>query len=106
MNKESLALSGTRALDNLISKYKNNKHMTYSVFNRLFSSCVIPVLDYGAEVWGIYNCSELEKVQVSAARTFLGLTRYTPILGIEGDNYWMGQLSVKSKYFNPEIWEP
>ena len=65
VNKESLALSGTWALGNLISKYKNNKHMTFSVFNRLFSSCVIPVLDYvdyGAEIWGIYNCSQLERV--------------------------------------------
>ena len=104
VNKESLALSGTRALGNLISKYKNNKHMTYSVFNRLFSSCVIPVLDYGAEVWGIYNCSELERVQVSAARTFLGLNRYTPILGIEGDIGWDScQLRVNIlilKYWN------
>ena len=67
VNKERIALSGTRALGNLIRKYKNNKHMTFSVFNRLFSSCVIPVLDYGAEIWEIYNCSELERVQVTAA---------------------------------------
>ena len=65
----------------------------------------MPVLDYGAEIWGIYNCSELEKVQVSAARTFLGLNRYTPILGIEGDIGW-DSCQLKSKYFNPEILEP
>ena len=53
----------------------------------------------------------LERVQVSAARTFLGLNRYTPILGIEGDIGWDScQLRVNisglSKYFNPEILEP
>ena len=68
VNKESLALSGTRALGNKISRYKNNKHMTFPVFDRLFSSCVIPVFDYGAKI-----CSELEKVQVTAAGAFLGL---------------------------------
>ena len=78
--------------------------MTLAVFNRLFSSCVIPVLDYGAEIWGIYNYSELERVQVSAARTFLGLNRYTQILGIEGDIGWDScQLRVNIsilKYWN------
>ena len=69
--------------------------MTFSVFNRLFASCVIPVLDYGVIIWGIYNCSKLKRVQMTAARTFLGLNRYTPILGMEGDIGWVScQLRV------------
>ena len=43
-----------------------------------FDACVSPILDYGAEVWGITGCKELEKVQTNAARIFLGVDKYTP----------------------------
>jgi hypothetical protein len=46
------------------------------------------VLEYGSEVWGIYKCVETDKVQIAAARTFLGVNRLTPIVGIEGDIGW------------------
>ena len=59
--------------------------MPFSVYSKLFFSCVAPVLDYGREVWGMYKLNESEKVQQSAARIFLGLNKFTPLLAIEGD---------------------
>ena len=33
--------------------------------------CAAPVLDYCSEVWEMYNCAEIDKVQYIAERTFL-----------------------------------
>ena len=66
-NREMLSTAGNRALGSLLSKYKSNKQMPFSVYSKLFFSCVAPVLDYGSEVWGMYKLKEIEKVQQSAA---------------------------------------
>ena len=39
-------------------------------------------------MWGMYKLKEIEKVQQSAARIFLGLNKFTPLLAIEGDTGW------------------
>ena len=88
IHKEMLAASGTRALGSIINKYKTNKFMTYEVYTKLFTTCVTPILDYGSEIWGIYKCSQIEKVQNNAARVFLGVNRFAPILGIQGEIGW------------------
>ena len=88
MHKTLLASSGTRALGSIISKYKLNKDMYFEVFSKLYNTCVVPVLDYGSEVWGLHKCTEVERVQNHAARVFLGVNRYTPILSIQGDTGW------------------
>ena len=88
MHKNILSKSGTRALGSIINKYKLNKDMPFKMYGKLFHSCVIPILDYGSEVWGMYKCSEVEKVQNTGARVFLGVNRFTPILSIQGDIGW------------------
>ena len=88
VHKEKVSAAGKRALGSIISKYKNNKDMTFPVYTKLFTSCVTPILDYCSEVWGMYNCAEIDKVQHIAERTFLGVNKFTPILGIIGDIGW------------------
>ena len=53
--------------------------MTFPVYIKLFTSCVAPILDYCSEVWGMYNCAEIDKVQHIAERTFLGVNKFTPV---------------------------
>ena len=36
----------------------------------------------------MYKCSEVEKVQNTGARVFLGVNLFTPILSIQGDIGW------------------
>ena len=53
---------------------------TFEIYGKLIHSCVMPVLDYGAEVWGSYKCAEIEKVQNTAARIFLGVSLHQFLL--------------------------
>ena len=67
---------------------KANKEMSFELYDKLIHTCVMPVLDYGVEVWGIYKCTEVEKVQNTAARVFLGVNKFAPILAIQGEIGW------------------
>lgn len=54
-NGERLAKAGGRALGKMISSIHNNKDFRLNSYEKLFYSCVIPVLDYSSSVWGFKN---------------------------------------------------
>ena len=59
--------------------------MGFSAYNRIYSSTVKPVMDYGSEVWGNRKYPKDETVQNQAARVFLGVHRFAPVEGLKGD---------------------
>ena len=61
------------------------KDFGFSTFEKLYESCDIPVLDYGASVWDYKAYTEIDSVQNRAIRYFLGVHRFTPSLAINGD---------------------
>ena len=87
-NAEALADSGRRALGALVSKLKKNNFMGYQTYTKLYNSCVIPVLDYGSEIWGFKQYSYQDVVQNKALRIYLGVHRFAPVAGLEGDMAW------------------
>ena len=88
-NVDTLAESGSRALGAVVSKLKMNNCISYKIYTKLYESCVTPVLDYAAEVWGYKNYSKPNNVQNKAMRIFMGVHRFAPIAGLEGDMAWM-----------------
>ena len=62
--------------------------MLYNTYSKLVKSCVFSVLDYGSEIFGIYKYDQIQRVQNIAARVFLGLNKFAPILSIQGDIGW------------------
>ena len=45
----------------------------FTLFWKLFDSQVVPMLTYGAEIWGPYDNSEIEKVHTYAIKRFLSV---------------------------------
>ena len=87
-NTEIYAESGRRALGAIISKLKKNNFMGYSTYTKLYNACVVPVLDYGSEVWGFKPYTKHDIVQNKAMRVYLGVHRFAPVAGMEGDMAW------------------
>ena len=57
----------------------NNNNDSFEVFIKLFDSQVQPVVQYGAEIWGMDVCSDYcEKVHLFALKNFLGVSKRTP----------------------------
>ena len=84
-----LTEAGVRALGAVVSKFKHNENMLYDTYTKCIDSSVNPVVDYGAEVWGLIKESGTDRVQLKAIRAFLGVHKFAPGLGLLGDIGWM-----------------
>ena len=85
---EVLANSAGRALGGVIAKFRTINDMGVNTYTKLFHSCVVPVMDYCAGVWGLTKNVKAESVQHRALRYFLGVHKFAPNLAIEGDMGW------------------
>ena len=73
----------------IVSKYKNSD-MGYVLYTKLFDSCVLSVLLYGADIWGYSAFPEIKQTQQRAIVVFFGVHCFAPIAGIEGGDIWGG----------------
>lgn len=89
---KALASGAGRALGSIISKVHSLKDFGFKTYEKLYESCVIPIMDYGASVWGFKPQSEIDSVQHRAIRYYLGVHRFTPNLAIRGDIGWLPSL--------------
>ena len=87
-NITNLSASGSRALGKIISLYKNNRSMGLNTYRKFYESCVCLVLDCSCAVWQHADCNKIDQVHNKAMRVFLGLHRFSPILGLEGELGW------------------
>ena len=88
-NAEILSESAGRALGAIVSKLKRNNFMGYSTYTKLYDMCVAPIIDYSSEIWGYKNYCQTNVVQNRAMRIFLGVHRFAPVAGLEGDMAWL-----------------
>ena len=58
----TLAKAGNRALGAIISKYNSINGLGYYTYSKLFNSCVCPILDYCAEIWGTKFYKQIESI--------------------------------------------
>ncbi len=77
-----LSDAASRFLYMLISKYKMFKDIGFSTHNKIYSSTVIPARDYSSEVCGNRKYPKDETVQKQAARVFLEVRRFAPVVGL------------------------
>ncbi|XP_060563130.1 uncharacterized protein LOC132722622 [Ruditapes philippinarum] len=88
-NADILAKSAGRALGKTIAKVRDLKHFGFNTFEKLFDSCVVPIMNYCSSVWGYRKYQVMENVQHRAIRYYLGVHRFAPILAITGDIEWV-----------------
>ena len=50
---------------------------------------VMPILQYGAEIWGFGKYSPPDKIHHRAMRFLLGVHRFTPVPASYGDTGWL-----------------
>ncbi len=85
-----LADAGNRALGAIINKYKQINGLGYYTYTKVCNSCVCPILDYSAEVWGFKDFKQIDYVQNKAIRIFLGVHRFAALNAINAINGDMG----------------
>ena len=101
---QELAEAGGWALGGLISKFKVHKNIGYHTLTKLFDHDGKPITDYCSSIWGFANYTFPEKVQLRAARYFMGVNSKTPIHVLTGNMGWLPTkvriLLEINKYYN------
>ena len=88
-NVDNLAKAGGRALGSIISKIHNYKDFGFQSYEKLYQSCVLPILDFSSSVWGFKKFPSIDTIQNRALRYFMGVHRFTPIVALHGDAGWL-----------------
>ena len=65
---EVLADSGNGALGALINKIKPLKDMGFLTFRKLIESNINPIVEYGAEVWGMCKATKIDQLILRVLR--------------------------------------
>ena len=55
----------------------------------MYESGVMTVNNYAAEIWGFKDFHCCKKVQNRAMRYYLGVHKFAPIVGMQGDMGWL-----------------
>ena len=99
----ALSDSASRALGALRYRLKFLKECRLSTFTTLYTSCICPILDYGAAVWGTKVFENIEQIQYRAIRYFFGVHRLAPINMLQGDMGWISCLD-RHKLCTLRLW--
>ena len=84
-----LAEAAGRAFGGIISKLKQIKYTGYKTYEKLYKTCVSPIMNYNAGVWGFCNDKYGNALQLRVLRYFLGVHCKAPIPAIQGEFGWM-----------------
>ena len=84
-----LSEAGGRGLGMVISKFKAFKGCRYKTFSTLYNTGVVPIFSYGSGIWGYKRGCHAEKIQNRAIRYFLGISKFSPNLFLQGDSGWL-----------------
>ena len=99
-----LSTAASKALGFLRYKLRFLKECHYGTFTKLYTSCIVPILDYSSAVWGYKNVASHDNIQRRAIRYFLGLHRFAANDMIEGDMGWLPcnnrRLLAMANYWN------
>ena len=86
---DAISKGVSRALGSIISKISNLKDFGFKSFEKLYFSCVVPVLQYGSAVLGFKAFSCLENIQNRTMRYFMVVHIYAPVLALIGNVGWL-----------------
>ena len=84
-----LAESAGRALGGIITTFTSLRDCGYRTYTKLFETGVLSILTYGAEIWGYGEYPKCDTVMNRAMRYFLGVHRFAPTAGVQGDMAWL-----------------
>ena len=73
----SITKKENKAFYSLIAKNKEWQGFNPKIFFHVFDHTIIPILNYGAEIWGNQEWEELEKIHLSTCKYILGVSAST-----------------------------
>ena len=97
-----LAEAAGRALGSVCNKFNFMKNMNIKTYNKMINAYVKPVMHYSACVWGFKDFSKSNQVLHKAARFYLGVHKFTPVIAMFGELEWLP--SVNERWIDMLRW--
>ncbi len=91
-----VAKSAGRALGSLIAKSKAYGGLPFECYTKLYNSLILPIIMYGAAVWGTREYSCIESLHNRACRYFLGVRHQQFAVTWDG-KHWQHQWLTVTK---------
>ena len=82
---QTVDMSASKALGQIISKSRAFGGFHYSTFTKLYDSMVWPIINYSAPLWGDRSFSCINAVHNRSMRYYLGVGKYTPNEALIGE---------------------
>ena len=79
---KNLIEKANKAYYSIIAKSKEWQGFNPKTFFPIFDNTILPILNYGEEIWGGKVWTELEKLHLSACKYILGVSHSTPTDGL------------------------
>ena len=73
------------------------------IYIHLYSTLVLPVIEYSIFIWGLRPFDQISKLQNNLMRSFLGVGRKAPIAILLGDMGWVPMLII-TKMSSIRVW--
>ena len=75
----------------------------YTVYNHLYNTLVLPIIEYSSFIWGLKSFDHISKIQNNLMRSFLGVGRNAPIAALSGEMGWL-PIAVLTKISCIRFW--
>lgn len=99
-----LAESASRAFSSLIHSLFNKTDLMFATYKKIYSSKIIPIMDYSASVWGFKCYSKIDTVHNRIIKYFLGTPKSTSTPVIYGDTGLMPPI-IRRKIAMLRFWK-
>ena len=100
---KTLSKAAGRKLGHMFVMNRKLEGIGYKTYTRLYESRIDPVAFYASSIWGVKNFKFQDAVQNKAIRLFLGVSKYTTNIAIQGDMGWPS-VSYKTKVAVLRFW--
>ena len=84
-----------KAYYGIVAKSKEWQGFNPKTFLHIFDHTILPILSYGAEIWGGKEWSVIEKLHLMAYKYILGVNQSTPTIGIYAE---LGRHSIQLQW--------
>ena len=82
---EVISIQGSKTSGLIHNSLRRIGDASFQIYQKTFNTIILPILCYGAEIWGFKEYKSLEKVQIKFFKQFLGVNRNAPGLAVLGD---------------------
>ena len=84
-NSKMVSGAGNRAWCYLINKIQTYRDFNIRSFSRLYEAMILPILNYGCEIWNLKDYKCISDISNRAIRYFLGVHKFAPSLSLYGE---------------------